>query len=181
MSVVNERYAVRPANKEEWEDAMALAWRTFKKYVADDYTDVGVKEFYDFISDNGIYKMFLIGEYRLWVALLNDEIVGMISIRTRRHISLLFVDGKHQRKGIGRDLIYAAAEYMLENGEKSATVNASPYGVPFYHSVGFVDTGAEYMSSGMRVTPMIWEFENKAPDSLFNPVTENGRDENDTL
>ena len=133
---------------------MALAWRSFKKFVADDYTDAGVKEFYDFISDNGIYKMFLIGEYRLWVAELDGEIVGMISVRAKRHISLLFVDEKHMRKGIGRDLVYAASEYMLENGENYATVNASPYGVPFYHKVGFIDTGAETVNGGMVITPM---------------------------
>ncbi len=152
------RYVVRSATKDEWEDAMALAWRSFKKFVADDYTDVGVKEFYDFISDNGIYKMFLIGEYRLWVAELDGEIVGMISVRAKRHISLLFVDEKHMRKGIGRDLIYAASEYMLENGETYATVNASPYGVNFYHAVGFKDTREEYVDSGMRITPMRWDF-----------------------
>ena len=137
---------------------MALAWRSFKKFVADDYTDAGVKEFYDFISDNGIYKMFLIGEYRLWVAELDGEIVGMISVRAKRHISLLFVDEKHMRKGIGRDLVYAASEYMLENGEKYATVNASPYGVNFYHAIGFKDTREEYVDSGMRITPMRWDF-----------------------
>jgi len=155
---VDGRYVVRSATKDEWEDAMALAWRSFKKFVADDYTDVGVKEFYDFISDNGIYKMFLIGEYRLWVAELDGEIVGMISVRAKRHISLLFVDEKHMRKGIGRDLIYAASEYMLENGETYATVNASPYGVNFYHAVGFKDTREEYVDSGMRITPMRWDF-----------------------
>ena len=155
---MNERYVVESATKDEWEDAMALAWRSFKKFVADDYTDVGVKEFYDFISDNGIYKMFLIGEYRLWVAKLEGEIVGMISVRAKRHISLLFVDDKHQRMGIGRDLVYTAAEYMNENGEKFATVNASPYGVPFYHAIGFKDTREEYVDSGMRITPMRWDF-----------------------
>jgi len=129
-----------------------------KKFVADDYTDAGVKEFYDFISDNGIYKMFLIGEYRLWVAELDGEIVGMISVRAQRHISLLFVDEKHMRKGIGRDLVYAASEYMLENGENYATVNASPYGVNFYHAIGFKDTREEYVDSGMRITPMRWDF-----------------------
>lgn len=152
------RYVVRSATKDEWEDAMALAWRSFKKFVADDYTDAGVKEFYDFISDNGIYKMFLIGEYRLWVAELDGEIVGMISVRAKRHISLLFVDEKYMRKGIGRDLVYAVSEYMLENGENYATVNASPYGVNFYHAIGFKDTREEYVDSGMRITPMRWDF-----------------------
>ena len=54
---MDKRYEVRFARPDEWEDAMALAWRTFKKYVAADYSDKGVKEFYDFISDNGIYKL----------------------------------------------------------------------------------------------------------------------------
>ena len=106
---MDTRYEVRPAKTEEWEDAMAVAWRSFKKYVADDYSELGVKEFSDFIADNGIYKMFLIGGYRLWVAVLDNEIVGMISVRAKHHISLLFVDGKHHRKGIGKDLIYTAA------------------------------------------------------------------------
>ena len=153
------RYEVRIAQKDEWEDAMAMAWRTFKKFVADDYSEVGVKEFYDFISDNGIYKMFLIGEYRLWVAVLDGEIVGLISVRTRRHISLLFVDEKHQKCGIGRDLIYTAAEYILEKGERFATVNSSPYATEFYHRIGFKDTASEYIDSGMRITPMRWDFD----------------------
>ena len=92
------------------------------------------------------------------IAELDGEIVGMISVRAKRHISLLFVDDKHQRLGIGRDLVYAASEYMLENGETFATVNASPYGVDFYHAVGFKDTREEYVDSGMRITPMRWDF-----------------------
>ena len=56
---MDKRYEVRAAVKDEWEDAMALAWRSFKKFVAPDYSDMGVKEFSNFISDNGIYKLFL--------------------------------------------------------------------------------------------------------------------------
>ena len=151
---MNKNYVVREATKDEWEEAMALAWKTFKKFVAADYTDEGVKGFCNFISDNGIYKMFLIGEYKLWVAETNGEIAGMITVRSGRHISLLFVSDKYQRLGIGRDLINAAASYMINRGESYATVNASPYGVPFYHAVGFTDTGAERMDSGMLITPM---------------------------
>ena len=82
----------------------------------------------------------------------------MISIRSKRHISLLFVDDKHQRMGIGRDLINTAVEYMKQHGETYATVNASPYGINFYHAMGFKDTRSEYVDSGMRVTPMRLDF-----------------------
>ena len=30
--------SVRPAYREEWDDAMALAWRTFMRFEAQDYT-----------------------------------------------------------------------------------------------------------------------------------------------
>ena len=148
---------IRQAKEDEWEDAMSLSWRTFKKYVAPDYSEEGINEFVDFISDNGLKKMFMIGEYHLWIALLDEEIVGMISVRSRKHISLLFVDDKHQKMGIGRELMNTAAGYIKENGEKSVTVNASPYGVEFYHKIGFVDTGSETISAGMRITPMKWD------------------------
>lgn len=153
-----EGLEVRPATEDEWEKAMAMAWKTFNKYVAPEYSELGIREFYDFISDNGIYKMFLVGEYKLWVAVVNGEIVGLISIRSKRHISLLFVDGRFHKQGIGRALMNTAKEYVGANGEKYLTVNASPYGVGFYHNIGFVDTGEETVVSGMRITPMRWDF-----------------------
>lgn len=155
-------YVIRPAKTDEWEDAMALAWRTFNKFVAPEYSDLGIKEFYDFVSDNGVRKMFLIGEYKVWIAVKDNEVIGIVSVRSKRHISLLFVDGGYQKCGIGRNLLYTAAEYMLENGETYATVNASPYGVEFYHRIGFKDTGEERVESGMRVTPMRWDFKDSS-------------------
>ncbi|MBR4964928.1 MAG: GNAT family N-acetyltransferase, partial [Lachnospiraceae bacterium] len=72
-------YEVRRANENEWEDAMALAWRTFMRFEACDYTQEGIDNFSNFISDNGLHRMFLIGEYHLWVAVAEGKIIGMIS------------------------------------------------------------------------------------------------------
>ena len=58
-------FIIRKAAKDEWEEAMAVAYRTFRKFEADVYTPEGVRNFVDFISDNGLYKMFLIDEYPL--------------------------------------------------------------------------------------------------------------------
>ena len=35
--------------------------------------------------------------------------------------------------------------------------NSSPYAVPVYHKLGFVDTDTEQLSDGMRYTPMKFE------------------------
>ena len=82
----------------------------------------------------------------------------MISLRNQTHISLLFVDGRYHKRGIGRALIMSLASYVKEqNGQKRLTVNASPYGVGFYHRLGFRDLGSEKQQDGIIFTPMVLE------------------------
>lgn len=149
------RISIRPAYRSEWDDAMALAWRTFMQFEAQDYTPEGVGSFQDFITDTVLYRMFMLGVYQLFGAFDNGRMVGMLSLRAETHISLLFVDGKYHRRGIGRGLIEYVSQYVLtEEGHGSITVNAAPYATGFYHRVGFVDTDVEQACDGIRYTPM---------------------------
>lgn len=85
-------YEIRSAYREEWEDAMSLAWRTFMRFEADVYSPEGVKNFENFITDSTLYRMFVMGAYQMFVALDGKKLVGMLTLRDRVHISLLFVD-----------------------------------------------------------------------------------------
>ena len=85
-------YEIRSAYREEWEDAMSLAWRTFMKFEADVYSPEGVKNFENFITDSTLYRMFVMGAYQMFVALDGKKLVGLLTLRDRVHISLLFVD-----------------------------------------------------------------------------------------
>ena len=137
-------YQIRSAYRDEWDDAMALAWRTFLRFEADIYTAEGIRHFEDFITDTTLHRMFLLGAYQMFVALDHNRIVGMITLRNASHISLLFVDEKYHRQGIGRALIEYLREYLLsEAGVDRVTVNAAPYGVAFYHKLGFRDLRPE--------------------------------------
>lgn len=178
---------IRPAKREEWESAMALAWRTFLHFEASDYTPQGVDSFLDFISDTTLNRMFIMGNYRLFVAvekeqqtynvkseekhsagdsgeggtLIREEekIVGLISLREVNHISLLFVDEKYHKQGIGRSLLNYAVRYLYENqGKIFCTVNAAPYAVGFYERIGFHAVKPEESKDGIRYTPMVWYF-----------------------
>jgi GNAT superfamily N-acetyltransferase len=149
------RIVVRPAYREEWDDAMALAWRTFMQFEAQDYTPEGIESFQDFITDTVLHRMFVMGAYQLFGAYDNGRMIGMISLRNETHISLLFVDEKYHKMGIGRRLIEYISEYVLtEEGHSDITVNSAPYATGFYHRIGFVDTGMEQVSDGIRYTPM---------------------------
>lgn len=149
------RIMVRPAYREEWDDAMALAWRVFMQFEAQDYTPEGVKSFQEFITDSMLYRMFVMGEYQLFGAYDNGRMVGMISLRNETHISLLFVDATYHKKGIGRQLIQYVSDYVRsEEGREFVTVNAAPYAIGFYHRLGFIDTDDKKFSDGVWYIPM---------------------------
>ena len=82
------RISIRPAYRDEWDDAMALAWRTFMQYEACDFTPEGVESFQDFITDTVLYKMFVLGSYQLFGAYDNSRMIGMLILRGETHISL---------------------------------------------------------------------------------------------
>lgn len=157
MEIERTEVLVRPAYENEWENAMGLAWKVFLKFEACDYTEQGVSSFQDFITDQTLKKVFLTGEYQLFVAVYRNEIIGLISLRNRTHISLLFVDEEFHRQGVGRMLMEYLWNYLsTEMGEHRVTVNSSPYATGFYHRLGFLDTDSELVADGIRYTPMVY-------------------------
>jgi len=155
--MVNEKfpYFIRKAKEEDWDDAMSMTWKTFLKFEAEDYTKEGIRSFFDFITDSVLYKMFLCGSYHMFVAEDRGKIIGMITLRNDTHISLLFVDEAYHRQGVGSCLMRVMWDYIkTELGKEVVTVNASPYGVAFYHQLGFLDLGPEVAKDGIRYTPM---------------------------
>ena len=152
---MEDSFQIRSAYRDEWQDAMALAWKTFLRFEADIYSPEGVRNFQNFITDSTLYRMFVMGAYQMFVALDRNKIVGMITLRNSTHISLLFVDEAYHRRGIGRALMKYLTGYLLsEVGVSHVTVNSSPYGVEFYHKLGFKDVRPEEKRDGIIYTPM---------------------------
>ena len=151
MNEIEIRY-LRP---EEWDDAMALAWKIFLRFEAGEYTEEGIRGFLDLISDERLKRLFEFGEYPVYAAFDGQKMIGMISLRNINHISLLFVSDDYHRRGIGKSLIEAMKKHVRRDGRKdTVTVNAAPFAVEFYHAVGFKDTGDETTQNGIIFTPM---------------------------
>lgn len=148
-------FRVRQARFSEWEPAMELAFRVFLKFEAKEYGPEGIHSFAEFVSDETLKKLFLQGNYLLFVAVEGDKIIGLISLRSGNHISLLFVDEEYHRCGVGTELVkYLQSYLLLHTKQQKLTVNAAPYGIPFYHKIGFRDTGLETKKDGIIYTPM---------------------------
>jgi predicted GNAT family N-acyltransferase len=64
------------------------------------------------------------------------------------------VDGKYHRQGIGTMLFKVVRQ---DYPNQTITLNSSPYGVSFYHALGFIDTDKEQTVNGIWFTPMKYE------------------------
>ena len=155
MKLQKDKYTFRMAVEKDWEPAMILAWETFLIFEAQEYSEEGIENFRDFISDQWLKKMFLKGEYQMFVALEGEKLIGFISVRNKCHISLLFVDKAYHRKGIGRMLIQTMGEYLItEVGVDYMTVDSAPYATEFYHKLGFWDLAPRQEKQGIIYTSM---------------------------
>ena len=155
MREKNASYEIRFIGSDDWDVAMALASKTFLKFEAADYSEEGIANFKDFITDTNLKRMFDRGMYQVMGAYDGEDMVGMIALRNENHISLLFVDKEYHYRGIGRSLIMAMDDYVKQElGKTAVSVNASPYAIGFYHKIGFHDVGLQTHSSGIIYTPM---------------------------
>jgi len=158
MKIDVESVLIRPISDSEWEDAMGLAWKVFLQFDAPEYSQEGINNFRNFITDQTLRRMFLMGEYKVYGAFYRGVLIGVASLRNKEHISLLFVDSEFHNNGIGRALIHALKDYEKTIMGYRLTVNAAPYATRFYHKVGFVDTNLLQVKDGIRYTPMSWIF-----------------------
>ena len=148
-------YEVRWPRTEEWIPAIKMIWMTFLKYEGKDYTEEGIRNFFDFITDEELYISFLRGEYRLMVALDRGKVIGAGSVRDKNRLSLLFVDEAYQHRGVGSSILRKLCHYLkTEAGERYMSLQAAPYAVNFYRKQGFRAVHPEVEFAGIRVTPM---------------------------
>jgi len=138
-----------------------LVARSFNEFIAPEFTDQGIEEFFDYANPRELKKRSGSGYFSL-VAESGSAIVGVIEIKGLSHISMLFVDKAYHRKGIAKRLIKSAFE-KLTAGKRSIdiiTVNSSRYAVPFYENLGFIQFDEEKTIYGVIHIPMMVRYSN---------------------
>jgi len=135
-----------------------LVAHVFNEFVAPEYSDEGVEEFLKYVEPNSLLERSQEDHFVL-VALLLEEIVGMIEVREYGHISLLFVDKRFQRIGIGKALLQKALEICFSHkpGLSKISVNSSPCAVDVYRKLGFRPQGPRQTVKGICFDPMVLE------------------------
>jgi len=145
----------RPALPGEEAAVSNLVARSFNEFIAPDFLEEGIEEFFKYANPRSLAKRSE-GTHFILVAEAEGEIAGMIEVREMSHISMLFVDKAHHRKGIGRELLRLALNRIASANPppEEITVNSSRFAVLFYESLGFVKTCDEKIIYGVVHVPM---------------------------
>lgn len=148
---------IRPIDADQLRDSKAtpLVLRVFGEFEAPEYSDEGVREFQEYVDERAMEQRLRSGELLMWGYFVDGRVVGVIAMRPIGHVSLLFVDKEHHRRGIARRLLDVAVSTCMKRSARiETTVNSSPYAVGFYRKLGFVETDGEQTLNGIRFVPM---------------------------
>ena len=135
-------FVIRKIFSNEVEEAMELALEVFMQFEAPDYGDAGVETFKRDIVENPTFiDNAKNGLCPIYAAFDGDKMVALIGMRSSKtHINLVFTKKEYHRKGIATSIFKYLLNDLL-NGNPSLnelTLNSSPYGLPFYISLGFI-------------------------------------------
>ncbi len=146
---------ILPISIDEWHAAMDFVWNTFLESNRDNMSDIGAVSFERFIRDERLYGLFLTHYYKAYSIKRNDEIMAVFATKEYDHISLLFVEKKYQKNGMGRAILSYIEKKAAEHGNQKVTVNAADKSEGFYKSCGYVARGLKQDNDGVITTPMV--------------------------
>ncbi len=145
-------------------EAHALVSSVLNEFVAPLYSDEGISEFRSFIEPLNLLEWLRANNFIL-TAEIDGEMVGVIGIRDWNHVSLLFVRSDRQGWGIAKSLLPEALRRCKTAKPDLAevTVNSSPNAVGAYRRMGFIPTGEEQLTNGIRYVPMVLDLSKDEP------------------
>ena len=153
-------YEIRRLKPEETAEALDLALQTYLEFEAPDYGPEGVATFRRDIVDNDAFRAAChSGANRMWGALDQGRIIGLMAMRGESHIVLVFTHRDYHRRGVASAILRTLlADVRAASPQlRHLTLNSSPYGLPFYLHAGFQPAGPEQTINGIRFTPMTYD------------------------
>jgi len=149
---------IKEVDVRDIKQAVDLINNVFSDFVAPDFSENGKNTFKNHLKSeyDEYFSDSRTGNKNMWACYQNGEILGIIATSDISHISHLFVDKKHHKKGIARHMFDFVLEKIKQHGGiTQITVNSSPYAVKIYKKLGFIETDKQQEKDGIVYTPMI--------------------------
>ena len=164
------KYNIRQAKSDDVLSAFKLGLRVFTEFDAPEFEPDAAAKFRADCTENADYiENYKTGRHLMFIAVIDNEIAGLVNERGSGHISMLFVDGRYQRQGIATKLTERIVCELKLKGINLITVNSSPYGLRFYENFGFTAAGTEQKKDGFIFTSMVYR-----PLEIWDILDENG-------
>lgn len=144
---------IRRADPTDIPRIVRLTTSLAERFIIQDCTPAGALTLLESMNETATRDRFA-GDYRYFVAIDDDEIVGVVATQEDRHLYHLFVAASHQRRGIARQLWLIARQACFSNGNRGDfTVNSSRHSRVVYESFGFI-AQSEVVMNGVPFVPM---------------------------
>ncbi len=145
---------IKKLRRQDYDRALDIARRSFMAHVGAGLTEEGQQSFLRYAEKRAFLLRQAAG-HESYGAFQGGEMVGMMEIRRRSHLSMLFVEPELVGRGVGgallRHCIRLCSPKLLP---RALTLNASPYAMGFYRHLGFSETGPANCEGGLTSTPM---------------------------
>ncbi len=129
-------YTIRRANIRDLPRLQRLFYNTITSVGLKVYTKVQIKKWTQHFSDTAYWEHKFVHN-NFYVATLNGEVVGFISLSDTGYIDYIYVSHNYQGKGIA-NLLYTRIEVLAKELDfKELTSDISALEKPFFEKKGF--------------------------------------------
>ena len=145
-----EELTIRPATPGDAAGMSALTL-SLTDFVVEASEKENAANFLSTLGVNATRERLVSHEFQFFVCECEGGIRGVIGMRDQTHLYHLFVDASFHGRGIARKLW----DYVRDRSDTSIiTVNSSPFAVPVYQKLGFVQVGEIEYQDGIEFIPM---------------------------
>ena len=150
---------MRPGEEEK---VINIVSTVFNEFVAPQYSEQGITEFYKYANTTALAERSKIDHFTI-ITEQGNEPVGIIEIRNNNHIPLFFIKQQFQKKGIGKQLLQHAIDVCSQNNPDlhKITVHSSPNAIQAYEKMRFIADDTEQCVNGIKYVPMSLKIERK--------------------
>jgi len=144
---------IRPALASDVENISLLLCSLTNQFIAKDLEKAGLEIMLNSMQPDAIRNNLNSG-FSYSVALIDNEIVGVIGVKGHDHLYHLFVAELFQGQGIAKQLWLSVLNDLEPLYTSEYFVNASLNAVHFYKHLGFIASSDVEIKNGIKFVPM---------------------------
>lgn len=131
------QFKIQKFKREQAKETSRLIISCFNKFVAPSFSPKGRKQWVSEISPEKLIKRSKLKEREIYVAIQDNQVIGIIEGVKNHRIVLLFVKEKFQQKGVAKRLVNKIESIFKRRRTKVMKIFSSTYAIKFYEKMGY--------------------------------------------